>query len=1056
MTTRKFLHLPRLLVWPAVIGIACCESLLAQSKVVDDFESLEGWKPITTEGATLALSSVQGRSGNAMVMDFDLRHVSGYVIAQKDVDIDLPADYEFTFDMRADAPVNNFEFKLIDAKENVFWLKQLNIRYPIEWTHERIRKRQITFAWGPSRGLKLRNVRKIEFVVSCGTGGVGKVYIDNFRLHTIDDAAAKTAHARIVPPHNGASIDSKGTQVTHWHPSTSSDSLVVDFGFLKEVGGLILQWDTAAFAAAYQVDLSDDGKEWNTEYTVANGNGGRDYIPMRDAEGRFLKLRLTAGNNPKQPILRTAIIKGPEFSNSINDVFRTIAADAPIGSYPKYLLNKQSYWTVLGVSGDESKALMNEQGAVEVGKGMFTIEPFLFVDDKLVTWKDVATSPALYYQDLPMPSVFWDYRGLWNVQIEGCAAGVPGNSFVSIRYTVRCKIPNAKAKLFLAIRPFQVNPPWQNLNVEGGVAEIDSIDYQKGMVLVNGRDVIPMTPPSGFGAAEFDQGSITDFLKQGIVPPGHSVHDHFGCASAALAYEFMLDPDQSFDVEIAVPFHGWRGSPQPNMGEDGAGIYFDLMEKSVAAQWGQKLNTFRMELPRSAGPIEQTVKSNLGYILTNRNGAALQPGTRCYDRSWIRDGAVMCQALLRTGNTTEVREFLDWYAAGQFPNGKIPCVIDRRGPDAVPENDSNGEFIYAVLQYFLFTHDTTWLRGKWESVAKTVGYIEALRAQGKTEKYRNGTPQERSFFGLVPKSISHEGYSDMPRHSYWDDFFTLRGLKDACTIASLLGESDTAAAYANERDDFRQDLYASMRLAMKNTHIDYIPGCAELGDFDATSTTIGVDPGGELGLIPEPQLHNTFDKYYAFFKDRKSNNRYQDYTPYETRVIGTFVELGQKKRAEEGLQFFMKDRRPPEWNQWAEVVWRDPSTPKYIGDMPHAWVGADFVRSVFAMFLYERERDSAHVLAAGIPDRWINDSAGVRIDGMRTYYGTVSYDIHREAKTVTVDVSGTFDAANHRLILSSPLGAKCKGVRVDHKQAAIGRNGEVVLHSLPAFVEFSY
>jgi len=47
-------------------------------------------------------------------------------------------------------------------------------------------------------------------------------------------------------------------------------------------------------------------------------------------------------------------------------------------------------------------------------------------------------------------------------------------------------------------------------------------------------------------------------------------------------------------------------------------------------------------------------------------------------------------------------------------------------------------------------------------------------------------------------------------------------------------------------DTFRENLYNSIRLAMKNRKIDYIPGCAELGDFDATSTTIALTPCNEL------------------------------------------------------------------------------------------------------------------------------------------------------------------------------------------------------------------
>jgi hypothetical protein len=243
---------------------------------------------------------------------------------------------------------------------------------------------------------------------------------------------------------------------------------------------------------------------------------------------------------------------------------------------------------------------------------------------------------------------------------------------------------------------------------------------------------------------------------------------------------------------------------------------------------------------------------------------------------------------------------------------------------------------------------------------------------------------------------------------------------------------------------------------MNNTNIDYIPGCAELGDFDATSTTVGVSPGGELGNIPEPALHNTFEKYYRFFSDRISSRNYVNYTPYETRIIGTFVQLGQKKRAEEALNFFMKDRRPAGWNEWAEVVWRNPDTPKAIGDMPHTWVGSDFIRSVLTMFAYERERDTALVLAAGIPDSWVRDSAGVGVQGLRTYGGEISYSIRPAGKRIVAEISGSADLSVWKLVLASPLGRPLRGVKVDGKTVRVPAEAEVRINHLPAKVELTY
>ena len=187
-------------------------------------------------------------------------------------------------------------------------------------------------------------------------------------------------------------------------------------------------------------------------------------------------------------------------------------------------------------------------------------------------------------------------------------------------------------------------------------------------------------------------------------------------------------------------------------------------------------------MPKSADRIVNTYKANLAYILVNRDKVGIQPGSRSYERSWIRDGALTSSALLKSGIVEEVRDFIDWYAAHQYENGKVPCVVDSRGPDPVPENDSHGEMIYLIREYFNFTQDIAFLRSKNSTVLKAVAYLESLIAQRSTSDYQNGDDTARACFGLVPESISHEGYSAKPMHSYWDDFFTMKGLKDAAEI----------------------------------------------------------------------------------------------------------------------------------------------------------------------------------------------------------------------------------------------------------------------------------
>ena len=246
-------------------------------------------------------------------------------------------------------------------------------------------------------------------------------------------------------------------------------------------------------------------------------------------------------------------------------------------------------------------------------------------------------------------------------------------------------------------------------------------------------------------------------------------------------------------------------------------------------EWVAATSTFDLLVPDQQADILNTIRSTLAYILINRDGPAIQPGSRSYERSWIRDGSLTATALLRFGLEQPAREFVDWYAPYQFESGKVPCVVDRRGPDPVPENDSHGQLIMAVMNVYRFTSDEDFLRKHWPRIQKAVDYIDKLRTERMTSEYADpqttATHQEperpavslHAFYGLMPESISHEGYSAKPMHSYWDDFFTLRGLKDASEIARILGQQSNAERYQALANDFARTLYASIETCPTGT-----------------------------------------------------------------------------------------------------------------------------------------------------------------------------------------------------------------------------------------------
>jgi hypothetical protein len=140
------------------------------------------------------------------------------------------------------------------------------------------------------------------------------------------------------------------------------------------------------------------------------------------------------------------------------------------------------------------------------------------------------------------------------------------------------------------------------------------------------------------------------------------------------------------------------------------------------------------------------------------------------------------------------------------------------------------------------------------------------------------------------------------------------------------------------------------------------------------------------------------------------------------RTIGAFARLGWRERADSLLAFFLRYRRPPGWQQWAEVVWHDEKTPHFIGDLPHTWVGSDFVRSVLDLLAYERESDSALVIGAGVPMAWLAGS-GVVVRNLHTRWGPLSYSMRgdRERATLEIEDSG-LRLPPGGIVVEGPLG----------------------------------
>jgi len=974
----------------ALFPLVLIAHTLAQPLVLDDFEDISDWQVITADGVELETSRVETPDGHAIRLDFDFVAGGGYCVIHKDLDLDLPENYRFSFRVRADAPDNNLEFKLVSA-DDVWWVVKRAYHFPTDWTRIGYKRRHLTFAWGPSGGTPLKSIDAIEFAISSSSGGKGSVYIDDLTFEPLPPDAPYTGTPTLStsPPDSGVPAELPDDESVHWTPSEPGATFDMDFGVAREFSALELDWSGEG-AVSYDVLTSLDGKTWDADASVKGSPAGTQRLFMPETEAHFLRIAVT------EPGLRLEHVEVHplDYASNWNEYFARVAEALPPGYLPATFLGRQTFWTVMGSPGNTAEALMNEDGQIELKKGGYSLEPFVRLNGNLLTWADALTSQSLEDGYLPIPTVRWTLPG---ASLGVTALASPGDPSVLIARYALTNTSDAPVKgdLLLALRPLQVLPPWQNLNITGGIGHVERLNTDaNGYTIGGSRQVAFSEPARRFGVTSAARRLVTDYAAMGIVPDAPSIDDADALATGIASFPFALAPGETKTLVVSTPMDTAGPNVTPSL------IMWDGRLVETATYWRQQLSRVSITLPDSGAQFRNTLYSNLAYILINRDGPAIQPGSRTYERAWIRDGAMTSAALLSAGHADEVVEYLDWYAAYQFDNGKIPCVVDHRGADPVDENDSCGEYIYAVWNCYEHTHDTEFLRRHAPHVRRAVDYLESLIARRSTPGYAAAQGLKGAEYGLVPESISHEGYSAKPMHSYWDDMFVLRGLIDAISIAEALGDSEDAGEYAGVRNRFRDSLVRSMLLATELHGINYIPGCVELGDFDATSTAIAVFPCALLGTIPEPQLHNTFDRYWDFFVARRDGEKmWRAYTPYELRLVNTFVRLGQPDRAHALLDFFFMHQFPPAWNHWAEVVHRNPREPAFIGDMPHTWVGSAFVNSAFSMFAYVH--DGKLVLGAGLRPEWVESDTGAGIDGLCTTLGPVSYTVRCDgARTI--------------------------------------------------------
>ena len=455
-------------------------------------------------------------------------------------------------------------------------------------------------------------------------------------------------------------------------------------------------------------------------------------------------------------------------------------------------------------------------------------------------------------------------------------------------------------------------------------------------------------------------------------------------------------PGETVNIDLAFDRHGYE-APAP----DDAAF---LAARQAAVDWwtNAPLPYGVIEVPDRR--IRELIDSSVRNIYQARDIKedglpAFHVGPTCYRQLWIVDGAFLLETAALLGRGSEARAGLAYMLGYQETDGGFQLKARYW--------KESGIVLWTVARHARLTNDRAWLRGVWPQVEKAVDFIRHLR--DREDAGDPSSPVHRlAPYGDIDGGISNMGEKEkLPEFS--NTYWLLTGLKAAAEAAEWLGETAAAREWMSDFEDMRRVFLAA---ASANSRIDahgnsYLP--IRLGAHDPPQKgqwafCHAVHPGavfpaddpfvrGMLGMLDAPAVEGlVFDT--GWMKDGL-------WTYFASFMGHAHLWAGDTGGALAYLEA-MADHASP------VLVWREEQKPsgcgdEEVGDMPHNWASAEFIRLACHLVVMERG-DELH-LFEGVPARWLKDGGVTAVRGAVTAFGPVSASLRREGGIVVVDVA---------------------------------------------------
>ncbi len=508
------------------------------------------------------------------------------------------------------------------------------------------------------------------------------------------------------------------------------------------------------------------------------------------------------------------------------------------------------------------------------------------------------------------------------------------------------------AWLAVALRPF--NPE--------GVSAIDELELaEDGRTwCVNGEvDVVLSEPPDRHPTSTYEAGDV--HLRMFDRLNEDSASCKAGLATTAALYSLQGGAAREVTVEIDLA---------QDQGAE------PLLPRGRTTPWADALEgTCRAELPDDR--MEFLFNAAVRSLVLMSPGDAY-PGPFTYRRFWFRDAALMLNALLTVGLHETAGDVTDRWQDRQSTAGYFRS---QQG-----EWDSNGEVLWALWRMRRLTG-----RPLVEEWARPV-----IRAARWIQRKRTSPDGEALHAGLLPAGFSaeHLGNTD---YYYWDDFWSVAGLRSAARLCTEWGEAAYAERFHGAADGLMDCIERSLE---ESRYVRRHPGMAASPYRRMDSGAVGsLVAGYPLGLFgPEDERLTATADYLlghcmvdgAFFQDMIHSGLNVYLTLHIAQVL---LRAGDERFM--ALVEAVADLASST-GQWPEAV--HPHTGGgCMGDGQHVWAAAEWVMMLRNMFVRE-ERDRL-LLGSGISPEWRRGGEPLRLGPTWTPWGEVTVEVAEEPGT---------------------------------------------------------